>query len=74
MSFVGVQVRSEGEGTIVVDGGLRTEQIGDLAASHSITLHELSLRTASLEDAFLEATGGAVEYGAPGTAGRREVG
>jgi ABC-2 type transport system ATP-binding protein len=69
MSFVGVGVHIEAEGTLVVDG-LRTEQIGDLAAKHAITLHELSVRTASLEDAFLEATGGDVEYGAPAGAAR----
>jgi ABC-2 type transport system ATP-binding protein len=65
MSFVGVEVTSEGENTIVVEG-LRTEQIGDLAAAHAVTLHELSPRTASLEQAFIEATGGDVEYGTPG--------
>jgi ABC-2 type transport system ATP-binding protein len=70
MSFVGIAVHAEGEGTIVVDG-LRTEQVGDLAATHAITLHELSVRTASLEDAFLEATGGAVQYGAPAAVGGR---
>jgi ABC-2 type transport system ATP-binding protein len=69
MSFVGIGVHSETAETLVVDG-LRTEQIGDLAAKHSITLHELSLRTASLEDAFLEATGGDVQYGAPARAAR----
>jgi ABC-2 type transport system ATP-binding protein len=69
MSFVGVGVFSEAEGTLLVDG-LRTEQIGDLAAKHAITLHELSVRTASLEDAFLEATGGDVEYGAPARVAR----
>ena len=69
MSFVGVGVHSEAEGVLLVEG-LRTEQIGDLAAKHAITLHELSVRTASLEDAFLEATGGDVEYGAPAGAAR----
>jgi ABC-2 type transport system ATP-binding protein len=73
MTFVGVAVSGEGEGTIVVEG-LRTEQIGDLAATHSITLHELSTRTASLEQAFIEATGGEVEYGAAGSPGRVGVG
>jgi ABC-2 type transport system ATP-binding protein len=71
MSFVGVGVITEDETTILVEG-LRTEQVGDLAAAHSITLHELSVRTASLEQAFLEATGGDVEYAAAGARGPAE--
>jgi len=49
--------------------GPTAAQIGDLAASLGATLHELSPRTASLEDVFLEVTAGAQEYrGDPGTA------
>jgi ABC-2 type transport system ATP-binding protein len=36
--------------------------IGELAARYSITLHELSTQTGSLEDAFLKATAGAGDY------------
>jgi ABC-2 type transport system ATP-binding protein len=64
-SFVGVAVSREGDDGLLVDG-LRTAQVGDLAGAHSITLHELTARTASLEQAFLEATGGVVEYEAAG--------
>jgi ABC-2 type transport system ATP-binding protein len=71
-TFTGVSVVAEAPGTLVVEG-LRTEQIGDLAATHQVTLHELSLRTASLEEAFIEATGGDVEYGAAADAGRVRV-
>jgi ABC-2 type transport system ATP-binding protein len=42
--------------------------IGELAASLAITLHELSPRSASLEEVFLEATSDAQQYrgdGAP---------
>ncbi|SHU89934.1 ABC transporter-like protein [Mycobacteroides abscessus subsp. abscessus] len=39
-----------------------TDQIGDLAAANGITLHELSSRQASLEDAYLQLTDGAVDY------------
>ena len=36
--------------------------IGELAAAHGIVLHELTTLSASLEDAYLELTGGATEY------------
>jgi ABC-2 type transport system ATP-binding protein len=42
--------------------GLDAARIGDLAFEHSIRLHELSNRVATLEEAFLEATQGAEEY------------
>jgi ABC-2 type transport system ATP-binding protein len=42
--------------------GLEAARIGDLAFEHSIRLHELSNRVATLEEAFLEATQGAEEY------------
>ena len=37
-------------------------KVGELAFSAGIVLHELTTRTATLEEAFLEATGGAQEY------------
>lgn len=37
-------------------------RLGELAASHGLVLHELSTRTGSLEDAFLQATDATVEY------------
>ncbi|GAB2707063.1 ABC transporter ATP-binding protein [Kitasatospora kifunensis] len=36
--------------------------LGDLAASHGVTLHELSLQRASLEEAFMQMTADSVEY------------
>ncbi|MFI6761694.1 ATP-binding cassette domain-containing protein [Micromonospora sp. NPDC050417] len=42
--------------------GLTTEQIGDRAARAGLTLHELSLQQASLEEAFMELTHDSVEY------------
>ena len=48
--------------------GLSTEQVGDRAARAGLTLHELSVQQASLEDAFMELTRDAVEYhGTPQT-------
>jgi ABC-2 type transport system ATP-binding protein len=45
--------------------GLTTETIGDLAAANGLVLHELSLVQASLESAFMELTGEAVDFRAP---------
>jgi len=42
--------------------GLRTEEVGDLAAEHQLTIHELFQQRSSLEDAFMELTGESVEY------------
>ncbi len=49
------------------DGGLSVTSldapaIGDLAAEHAISVHELVPRHASLEDAYLDITGESVEY------------
>jgi ABC-2 type transport system ATP-binding protein len=43
--------------------GLTAARIGELAASASIVLHELTPQLASLEDVFLELTADSVEYG-----------
>jgi ABC-2 type transport system ATP-binding protein len=42
--------------------GLTSAQVGEVAAEHSLVLHELIPQTASLEQAFMRLTGGAVEY------------
>lgn len=54
-----------GGGALEVDGA-STERLGELAAAHGVTLHELSARRASLEEAFMRMTAGAVEYHAHG--------
>jgi ABC-2 type transport system ATP-binding protein len=59
----GVTVSSAAPGVLEV-AGLTTEAIGDRAAAEGLTLHELSARRASLEDAFMELTRDDVEYGA----------
>ncbi|MHA7666169.1 ABC transporter ATP-binding protein [Mycolicibacterium sp. HS_4_1] len=56
----GVSVQSEGEVLTVTD--CPSERVGDVAAAHGITLHELSSRQVSLEDAYLRLTDGAVDY------------
>jgi ABC-2 type transport system ATP-binding protein len=45
--------------------GLTTDAVGDLAAANGLVLHELSLIQASLESAFMELTGDAVDFRAP---------
>jgi ABC-2 type transport system ATP-binding protein len=57
----GVTVSSDGPGVLEVSG-LTTDAIGDRAAVEGLTLHELSSRQASLEDAFMELTRDALEY------------
>jgi ABC-2 type transport system ATP-binding protein len=42
--------------------GLRSDQIGDIAAARGIALHELTPEQASLEEAFMRLTHDAVEY------------
>jgi ABC-2 type transport system ATP-binding protein len=49
------------DGALAVTG-LGCAAIGDLAAAHSISLHELSPQRPSLEDAFMEMTHDAVDY------------
>jgi ABC-2 type transport system ATP-binding protein len=66
-------LRGRGLTTSDVDGylqvqGATTEQVGDLAAAHGLTVHELFVQRASLEAAFMEMTSGSVEYHADGSA------
>jgi ABC-2 type transport system ATP-binding protein len=43
--------------------GMPAPRIGELAASGSVVLHELSPQLASLEEAFMELTSGSLEFG-----------
>jgi ABC-2 type transport system ATP-binding protein len=56
-----VSVRSV-EPSVVEIGGLDAEQIGLTAAANQIVLFELTPKEASLEEAFMELTGDAVEF------------
>jgi ABC-2 type transport system ATP-binding protein len=60
LAHEGAAVRSD-DGALAVTG-LDATVIGDLAARHQITLHELSPQHASLEEAFFELTDDSVEY------------
>ncbi len=48
---------------VLTVSGIPAARIGELAASSSIVLHELTPQLATLEDAFLELTAGSLEYG-----------
>ncbi len=51
----GASVTTRGEGALDVTG-LPIEDVGELAAREHVTLHELTARTHTLEDTFLELT------------------
>ena len=57
----GATVRPGEDGGIEVSG-LDCAEVGELAARHGVTLHELSPQQASLEAAFLELTQDSVEF------------
>jgi ABC-2 type transport system ATP-binding protein len=69
-------IRAEGAGiTPITEGtdagalmvtGMQAARIGELAASGSVVLHELSPQLATLEEAFMELTAGSLEYGVHG--------
>ena len=52
----GSTVTEVGEGVLAVD--LPPENVGELAAANRIVLHELTVESATLEEVFLELTGG----------------
>ncbi|MER7330475.1 MULTISPECIES: ATP-binding cassette domain-containing protein [unclassified Micromonospora] len=62
----GVAVAQEDDGALVVTGA-GIAQVGDLAHEIGVRLHELSVREASLEEAYMELTADDVEYGALAT-------
>jgi len=64
----------DGGGTVTIDPGgalavhnMTSEQVGEIAASNQVVLHELSVSSASLEQAFMELTEESVEFRAPST-------
>jgi ABC-2 type transport system ATP-binding protein len=61
------EVSPDRDGALTVSG-LTTDQVGRAAAAAGITLLELTARQASLEEAFIDMTGDAVEFRAPTTA------
>jgi ABC-2 type transport system ATP-binding protein len=63
-------VSREQDGALTVSG-LTTDQIGTIAGAARITLLELAAQQASLEEAFIDTTKGAIEFRTPTTAGAR---
>jgi ABC-2 type transport system ATP-binding protein len=47
---------------LFVEGDVTTDMIGEAAAAHGVTLHELTLQRGSLEQAFMQMTGDSVQY------------
>ena len=62
-----VVVTSSGDDRLEVVG-MRSDEIGDIAAQHGIPIHELTPQRASLEEAFMELTHDSVEYHGGGSA------
>jgi ABC-2 type transport system ATP-binding protein len=55
-------VVSSSEPSVIEVEGLTAQQVGEIAASHAIVLHELTPVQASLEEAFMELTSDEVEF------------
>ncbi|MBW4715537.1 ABC transporter ATP-binding protein [Saccharothrix obliqua] len=62
----GFTVREDTDTSLTVSGAT-SDQIGDIAASAGVVLHELSPQRGSLEEAFMQLTGDSVEYHAAET-------
>ncbi|WP_338932158.1 ABC transporter ATP-binding protein [Streptomyces netropsis] len=61
LSGAGITARPASDGSLEVDDE-DAPHLGELAARHRITLHELSPQRASLEEAFMQLTAESVEY------------
>jgi ABC-2 type transport system ATP-binding protein len=66
-----VTITSQEAGLLEVRG-VSAESIGDIAFEHHIRLHELAVRQASLEEAFMEMTRDSVEFHAHTTNGHAD--
>jgi ABC-2 type transport system ATP-binding protein len=69
----GATVDADPAGDLSVHG-LDVARIGDMAASHGIPLYEVTPRSASLEEAYMELTADSAEYRAGGSAGASDGG
>jgi ABC-2 type transport system ATP-binding protein len=65
LTNAGIRVKQTADGALEA---YETEaaKIGDLAAANSLTVHEVSAQSASLEEAFMRLTGDAAQYRAGG--------
>ena len=62
----GAHVESTGELNTLHVSGLDCAAIGDRAAAHGLTVHELAPHDASLEAAYMELTRDSVDFAAAG--------
>ncbi len=58
----GLTVREDDDSAALLVVGETSDAVGKLAGANGITLYELAPQRASLEDAFMRLTGGAVQY------------
>ncbi|WP_091096934.1 ABC transporter ATP-binding protein [Micromonospora citrea] len=65
LTAAGIVVRQAADGALEANGAQASE-IGELAAAHGLTVHEVSTQSATLEEAFMRLTGDTVEYRAVG--------
>lgn len=73
LSGIGLRAEPGPDGSYEIEDG-DLAHIGDLAAAHGVTLHELSAQQASLEEAFMQMTADSVEYHAGDGEGRDAAG
>jgi ABC-2 type transport system ATP-binding protein len=69
LTAAGVEAQPGPDGAVEVTGA-SLEQVGELVGRHQVTVHEVSMQSASLEEAFMRLTADAVEY-RDDTPGRR---
>jgi ABC-2 type transport system ATP-binding protein len=58
----GIQVTDNGDGTLAAHD-VDPARLGELIAKHGVVVHEVTRRSASLEEAFVQLTGDHVEFG-----------
>ena len=63
----GIAIRAGADREVIEISGLDSQTIGERAAEHGIVLYELTPRTVSLEQAFMDLTRDAVDYPDPAT-------
>jgi ABC-2 type transport system ATP-binding protein len=61
LATAGIRVTQAADGALEADAA-EPAKIGELAATHGLVVHEVSVQSASLEEAFMRLTGAAVEY------------
>ncbi|GAA3159505.1 MULTISPECIES: ABC transporter ATP-binding protein [Streptomyces] len=61
LTDAGVHTDDGPDGTLEAVG-TSSEKVGELASRHGVTIHEISPRTASLEEAFMQLTADAADY------------